>query len=77
MRYVTYFLLHMEELFNFYDFTSTRNRWLNYLSKQKAAEFATHILINGEKKYNKNRRNKSKTNKKQEKKKKVKKTENK
>ncbi|KAI9346319.1 hypothetical protein BD770DRAFT_463040 [Pilaira anomala] len=51
----------MNELFNFYGFTTAQGKWLDYLGKQKAKEAAVNILLNGGKKYNKRKRKKKKT----------------
>ncbi|KAI7903781.1 uncharacterized protein BX663DRAFT_505200 [Cokeromyces recurvatus] len=62
--YITYMLQHMNTLLNFYGFETSKIKWLNYLSSQKAIQESVNILINGGKKYNKSRRKKTKENKK-------------
>lgn len=62
--HITYLMQHMVTLFNFYNFNTARLRWCNYIGSQYAIDSAVNILINGSKKYNKNRRNRTKQNKK-------------
>lgn len=51
----------MGKLFQFHGFNTAQGKWLNYLGKQKAKDAAVNILLNGGKKYNKERRGKTKT----------------
>ncbi|GAA5813805.1 hypothetical protein MFLAVUS_007292 [Mucor flavus] len=53
--YVVYMLQHMNTLFDFYGFDTSKVRWLNYLSSQQVIEESVSILINGGKKYNKDK----------------------
>ncbi|GAA5816830.1 hypothetical protein MFLAVUS_010364 [Mucor flavus] len=48
--YITYMSQHMNTLFDFYGFETSKVKWLNYLSSQKAIQESVNILINGEKK---------------------------
>ncbi|KAI7907125.1 uncharacterized protein BX663DRAFT_573207 [Cokeromyces recurvatus] len=57
-------LQHMNTLLTFYGFETSKIKWLNYLSSQKAIQESVNILINGVKKYNKSRRKKTKENRK-------------
>ncbi|GAA5815767.1 hypothetical protein MFLAVUS_009282 [Mucor flavus] len=45
--YVAYMLQHMNTLFDFYGFDTSKVRWLNYLSFQQVIEESVSILING------------------------------
>ncbi|KAI7903137.1 uncharacterized protein BX663DRAFT_485879 [Cokeromyces recurvatus] len=45
--YITYMLQHMNTLLNFYSFETSKIKWLNYLSSQKAMQESVNILING------------------------------
>ncbi|KAI8980984.1 hypothetical protein BDB01DRAFT_177816 [Pilobolus umbonatus] len=60
--YITYMSQYMNTLFDFYGFETSKVKWLNYLSSQKAIQENVDILINGGKKYNKGRRKKTKKN---------------
>lgn len=62
--YVAYMLQHMNTLFDFYGFDTSKVRWLNYLSSQQVIEESVSILINGGKKYNKGKRKKTRANRK-------------
>ncbi|GAA5813215.1 hypothetical protein MFLAVUS_006689 [Mucor flavus] len=66
--YITYMSQHMNTLFDFYGFETSKVKWLNYLNFQKAIQESGNILINGGKKYNKDRRKKTKENRKRRKK---------
>ncbi|KAI7905018.1 uncharacterized protein BX663DRAFT_585107 [Cokeromyces recurvatus] len=60
--YITYMPQHMNTLLTFYGFETSKIKWLNHLSSQKAIQESVNILINGGKKYNKSRRKKTKKN---------------
>lgn len=45
--YITYMSQHMNTLFDFYGFETSKVKWLNYLSSQKAIQESVNILING------------------------------
>jgi hypothetical protein len=60
VSYTKYILEHLNTLFSFYNFDTSKNRWLAYLSSQKTIEECVNILINGGSKYNKKRRKKNK-----------------
>ncbi|GAA5807756.1 hypothetical protein MFLAVUS_001133 [Mucor flavus] len=45
--YVAYMLQHMNTLFDFYGFDTSKVRWLNYLSSQQVIKESVSILING------------------------------
>lgn len=62
--YVAYMLQHMNTLFDFYGFDTSKVKWLNYLSSQQVIEESVNILINGGKKYNKGKRKKTRANRK-------------
>lgn len=62
--YVAYMLQHMNTLFGFYGFDTSKVKWLNYLSSQQVIEESVNILINGGKKYNKGKRKKTRANRK-------------
>ncbi|ORE07898.1 hypothetical protein BCV72DRAFT_204608 [Rhizopus microsporus var. microsporus] len=64
MLYITYILQHMDSLFNFYNFETTKLKWLNYIGSQEAIQESVNILLNGGKKYNKSRRKNTKKNRK-------------
>ncbi|KAI7898357.1 uncharacterized protein BX663DRAFT_581935 [Cokeromyces recurvatus] len=49
-------LQNFDTLSSFYSFHTARLRWCNHFGSQRAIENAVNILINGSKKYNKNRR---------------------
>ncbi|KAG2208537.1 hypothetical protein INT47_010233 [Mucor saturninus] len=68
VSYITYMSQHMNTLFDFYDFETAQVKWLNYLSSQKAIQESVNILINGGKKYNKDKRKKTRKNRKRRKK---------
>jgi hypothetical protein len=61
---------HLNRLTGFYNQDTAKDRWLNYLTKQKAIEETTNILINGGLKYNKERRRKRISNRKKRRRKK-------
>ncbi|GAA5808492.1 hypothetical protein MFLAVUS_001883 [Mucor flavus] len=48
--YITYMSQHMNTLFDFYSFETSKVKWLNYLSSQKSIQESVNILINGGKK---------------------------
>ncbi|PHZ13402.1 uncharacterized protein RHIMIDRAFT_305406 [Rhizopus microsporus ATCC 52813] len=64
MLYITYILQHMDSLFNFYNFETTKLKWLNYIGSQEVIQESVNILLNGGKKYNKSRRKNTKKNRK-------------
>lgn len=71
VRYTVHFLymlMHMNDLFHFYNFRTASINWNNFRGRQCAIEEACNILINGGKKYNPKRRTKTKSNRRKRKK---------
>ncbi|KAI8880210.1 hypothetical protein K501DRAFT_302399 [Backusella circina FSU 941] len=56
ISYIKYMFQHMNVLFDFYSFRTAAIKWRNYVGSQKRIQDAVNILLNGSKKYNKDRR---------------------
>ncbi|KAI8881371.1 hypothetical protein K501DRAFT_274642 [Backusella circina FSU 941] len=60
ISYIKYIFQHMNVLFDFYSFRTAAIKWRNYVGSQKRIQDAVNILLNGSKKYNKDKeRNRS------------------
>ncbi|GAA5812996.1 hypothetical protein MFLAVUS_006462 [Mucor flavus] len=66
--YITYMIEHLNALHSFYNFETAKIKWLNYLASQKTIQESVNILLNGGKKYNKQKRKQTKWNRKKRKK---------
>lgn len=64
----------MNVLFGFYSFRTAATKWCNYVGSQRRIQDAVNILLNGSKKYDKDRRKRQKKTKKGEKETDMKKT---
>ncbi|KAI7898584.1 uncharacterized protein BX663DRAFT_524676 [Cokeromyces recurvatus] len=68
INHIVYVLTHLGRFFGFYNFRTVSDKWNNYYGRQCALEEACNILINGGKKYNRNKRKKTGFNRKKRKK---------
>lgn len=66
--YITYMLEHLNTLHSFYNFETAKIKWLNYLASQKTIQESVNILLNGGRKYTKQKRKQTKWNRKKRKK---------